>query len=89
MKYLLNLADPFLPSPRNNLRQHVRGVGQDDLGLDVFRPLHVDAHRAGRPTRQGLLLLDLDLHLDISTWSSPSLEISPLRPPGSVTRPGC
>ena len=66
MKYLVNIAHPFLPSPRNNLRQHVRGVGEDDLGLDVFRPLHVDAHRAGRPTRQGLLLLDLDLLLDLS-----------------------
>ena len=34
---------------RLHLRQHVRGLGEDDLLLALLRSLHVDSDRAARP----------------------------------------
>ncbi len=50
----------FSPMFRDGVGQHVRGVGEDDLLLDVLQPVHVDPRRPCRPAGQGLLLRTLD-----------------------------
>ena len=56
--------------PRDDFREHVGGVGEDDLLLDVLRPVHVDPRGSRRPPGQGLFLKReaSDLPSGVNSW---------------------